>query len=349
MIQAIFRICLVDNLIGPHLLNADVGPALHRAAPRAAVRAICGLALLVIFGPYLLAQGNRTNRVGPDLQGTWIGATLTPLQRPPDFRDRATFTPAEAEDYVRRLAQRTRDRLPTPEDRLTQVDVGATFVEAESFRLDGLRTSLIIDPENGMLPPLLPAAQARLAARPKRTFEDPETFGLAERCLVGMFGLGGSTASPPMVPSEVVPAYYQIVQTDTHVLIYTEWIHDARIIRLNATHRPPALRQWLGDSIGHYEGATLVVDTTNFRPDTHVLNSGERLHVVERFTRLDPETLRYRVTVDDPETWATSWTAEWRFTATAARMFGVECHEGNYAIENFLRGARASERQKPQN
>ena len=133
--------------------------------------------------------------------------------------------------------------LPTPEDRLTQVDVGATFVEAESFKLDGLRTSLIVDPENGMLPPLLPAAQARLAARPKRSFEDPETFGLAERCLVGIFGLGGSTASPPMVPSEVVPAYYQIVQTDAHVLIYAEWIHDARIIRLNGTHRPAGLRR----------------------------------------------------------------------------------------------------------
>jgi len=331
------------------MVDSDVVPVMRGAAPHAVVRAIGLLAVLVLLAPYLLAQGNRTARVRPDLQGKWIGATLTPLQRPPEFRERAVFTPPEAEDYVRRMAERTRNRLPTPEDRLTQVDVGATFVEAESFKLDGLRTSLIVDPENGMLPPLVPAAQARLAARPKRSFEDPETFGLAERCLVGMFGLGGSTASPPMVPSEVVPAYYQIVQTDAHVLIHTEWIHDARIIRLNGTHRPAGLRQWLGDSIGQYEGATLVVDTTNFRPDTHVLNSGERLHVVERFTRIDPETLRYRVTVEDPDTWATPWTAEWRFTATEARMFGVECHEGNYAIENFLRGARASERQKPRN
>jgi hypothetical protein len=164
-----------------------------------------------------------------------------------------------------------------------------------------------------------------------------------------MFGLGGSTASPPMVPSEVAAAYYQIVQTDAYVLIFTEWIHDARIIRINGRHPSPALKRWLGDSIGHYEGATLVVDTTNFRADTHNLDSGERLHVVERFTRVDPKTLRYRVTVNDPDTWATPWTAEWRFSATEARIFGIECHEGNYAIENFLRGARAQERRKPQN
>ena len=147
-----------------------------------------------------------------------------------------------------------------------------------------------------------------------------------------------------MVPSEVLPSYYQIAQTDAHVLIFTEWIHDARIIRINGTHSAPTIRKWLGDSIGHYEGATLVVDTTNFRRDTHNLDSGERLHVVERFTRVDSKTLRYRAIVDDPDTWATAWTAEWLFRATNARMYGVECHEGNYAIENFLRGARAEER-----
>ncbi|HJZ72054.1 MAG TPA: hypothetical protein VKE51_09940, partial [Vicinamibacterales bacterium] len=131
---------------------------------------------------------------------------------------------------------------------------------------------------------------------------------------------------------------------DTHVLIFTEWVHDARIVRLNGTHLAPAFRSWLGDSIGHYEGQTLVVDTTNFRRDTHNLDSGERLHVVERFTRVDAKTLRYRVTVEDPDTWATPWTAEWPFRASDAALFSVECHEGNYAIENFLRGARAAER-----
>jgi hypothetical protein len=207
-----------------------------------------------------------------------------------------------------------------------------------------LRTSLIVDPPNGMLPPLMPAAQARIANRPKRSFDDPEALGLAERCIVGNFGGGGSLASPPLVPSEAIPGFYLIVQTDTHVLIFTEWVHDARIIRLNGTHRPPAIRSWLGDSIGHYEGQTLVVDTTNFRRETHTLNSSERLHVVERLTRVDAKTLQYRVTVEDPDTWATAWTAEWPFRAIDVRLFSVECHEGNYAIENFLRGARAEER-----
>ena len=300
------------------------------------------IAALLAGGRAVLAQHSMS---GPDLQGTWNGSTLTPLQRPEQFKERVTFTPEEAVEYVRGSSERIRARLPTSVDRQMQIDIDDTFVEVEQMPLDGLRTSLIVDPPNGMLPPLLPAAKARLAARPKRSFDDPETLGLAERCLLGNFGAsGGSLASPPMVPSQAIPSFYRIVQTDTHVLIFTEWVHDARIIRLNGTHRPTSIRSWLGDSIGHYEGETLVVDTTNFRRETHNLDSGERLHVVERFTRVDAKTLRYRVTVEDPDTWETSWTAEWPFRATDDPIFSVECHEGNYAIENFLRGARADER-----
>jgi hypothetical protein len=299
------------------------------------------LAALLVGGRAVRAQRLASL---PDLQGTWNGSTLTPLQRPQQFRDRSAFTPEEAAEYVRASPDRVRGRLPTSVDRQMQVDIDDTFVEVERMPLDGLRTSLIVDPANGMLPPLLPAAQARIAERPKRSFDDPEALGLAERCLLGNFGAGGSLASPPMVPSEVIPSLYQIVQTDTNVLIFAEWVHDARIVRLNGRHRLPAIRSWLGDSIGHYEGQTLVVDTTNFRRDTHNLESGERLHVVERFTRVDAKTLRYRVTVDDPDTWATPWTADWPFRAIDTTLFSVECHEGNYAIENFLRGARAEER-----
>jgi hypothetical protein len=291
-------------------------------------------------------RADRNSRPRPDLQGTWNGGTMTPLQRPPEFTDKAAFTPEEAAEYERSVPERLRSRLPTVSDRLTQADLEGAYVEAEAIRFDRLRTSLIVDPPNGMLPALLPAAQARIAARPKRSFDDPEVLGLAERCLLGNFGLGGSLASPPIVPSQVVAAYYQIVQTDASVMIFAEWMHDARIIRMNSTHLPPTIRKWLGDSIGRYDGATLVVDTTNFRPDTHNLDSGERLHVVERFTRIDPKTLRYRVTVSDPDTWATPWTAEWSFTATRNRLYGIDCHEGNYAIENFLRGARAEERRR---
>ena len=139
--------------------------------------------------------------------------------------------------------------------------------------------------------------------------------------MLGNFGPGGSTAPRPWCRAPVIAPYYQIVQTDGYVAILAEWMHDARIVRMNSTHVSPAIRKWLGDSIGHWEGSTLVVDTTNFRRETHNLDSGERLHVVERFTRLDANTLQYRVTVDDPETWATSWTAEWPFRTTDARMF----------------------------
>ena len=212
--------------------------------------------------------------------------------------------------------------------------------------LDGLRTSLIVDPANGMLPPLLPAAQARIADRPKRSFDDPETFGLAERCLLGNFGAsGGSLASPPMVPSEVIPSYYQIVQTDTHVLIFTEWMHDARIVRLNGTHLPPAIRKWLGRfdrplrrrrRSSSTRRTSAAIRTTSIPASASTSSSASRASM--------PKTLRYRVTVEDPDTWATPWTAEWPFKAIERRLFSVDCHEGNYAIENFLRGARAEER-----
>ena len=167
---------------------------------------------LLIATASIHAQRDKSSH--PDLQGTWIGSTLTPLQRPPEFKDKAALTPEEAAEYVRTAADRIRARLPTELDRLTQADIDDMYVETEVIKLDGLRTSLIVDPPNGMLPPLLPAAQARIAARPKRTYEDPETFNLAERCLLGNFGLGGSAASPPMLPSVVAAYYYQIVQTD---------------------------------------------------------------------------------------------------------------------------------------
>lgn len=291
-------------------------------------------------------HAQRITSSHPDLQGIWIGSTLTPLQRPPEFKEKTAFTPEEAAEYVRTATDRIRARLPTEFDRQTQADVDEAYVETEVIKLDGLRTSLIVDPPNGMLPPLLPAAQTRIAARPKRTYEDPETFNLAERCLLGNFGLGGSAASPPMLPSVVAAYYYQIVQTDDAVIIFAEWVHDARIIRMNGVHPSPSVKQWLGDSIGHWEGSTLVVDTTNFRPEIHNVDSGERLHVVERFTKVDANTMKYRVTVEDPDTWATPWTAEWPFKTTDSRIFEMGCHEGNFAIEGFLRGARADEQRQ---
>jgi len=300
------------------------------------------IAALLAGGRALFAERGASL---PDLQGTWNGSTLTPLQRPPQFKNRSAFTPEEAAEYLRASPDRVRSRLPTAADRQMQIDLDDASVEVENMPLDGLRTSLIVDPPDGMLPPLLPAAQARKADKPKRSFDDPETFGLAERCLLGNFGAsGGSLASPPMVPSAASPSFYRIVQTDTHVVIFTEWVHDARIVRLNGTHLPPSFRSWLGDSIGHFEGQTLVVDTPNFRRDTRNLDSGEHLHVVERFTRVDPKTLLYRFTVEDPDTWDHSWTGEYPWPATSDHLYEYACHEGNYALGDMLRGARAAEK-----
>lgn len=298
----------------------------------------------MLLAASILVEAQRARGPHPDLQGIWIGSTMTPLQRPPEFKDRSTFTPEEAAEWVKHASDRLASRLPSDLDRLFQPDIDETYVEFEVMPLDGLRTSLIVDPPDGMMPPLVPPAAARIAARPKRNFEDPETLTLTERCLVGNPPVGGSSASPPLLPSPVFASYYQIVQTSDSVMIFSELEHDARVIRMNAVHLPAMNRRWLGDSIGRWDGQTLVVDTTNFRPDTHNADSSEHLHVVERFTRVDEHTLRYRVTVDDPETWARPWTAEWPFKATTNPLFETACHEGNYAIENALRGARFEER-----
>jgi hypothetical protein len=304
------------------------------------------LALALLASTPIRAQRDRATH--PDLQGTWSGGTMTPLQRPDGFKDKSAFTPEEAADWVKHAPDRIAGRLPSDDDRLFQADADATYVEFEAMPLDGYRTSLIVDPPDGMLPPLLPQARARIAARPKRTFEDPETLTLTERCLVGNPPIGGSAASPPLLPGLAFANYFQIVQTDNRVMIFSEMFHDVRIIRMNGVHLPSTIKQWLGDSIGRWDGSTLVVDTTNLRADTHNVDSSDRLHVVERFTRVDQNTLRYRVTVDDPDTWARPWTAEWPFRASNNRVFESACHEGNYAIENALRGARFEERGQTQ-
>ena len=168
----------------------------------------------------------------------------------------------------------------------------------------------------------------------------------AEVSVVGNPPIGGSSASPPLLPSPVFASYYQIVQTDAYVMIFSEMFHDVRVVRMNGEHLPSTIKRWLGDSIGRWEGRTLVIDTTNFRADTHNADSSDHLHVVERFTRVDENTLRYRVTIDDPETWTRPWTAEWPFKASDNKLFEDACHEGNYAIENALRGARADEQRQ---
>jgi hypothetical protein len=171
-------------------------------------------------------------------------------------------------------------------------------------------------------------------------YNDPEQRPLGERCLVGF----SSTSGPPILPTYFYNNLHQIVQTPAQIMILTEMVHDARVIRMNDKHLPSNIRKWLGDSIGRWEGDTLVVDTTNFTTKTRFRGSSENLHVVERFTRLDAKTLRYQFTIEDPTTWDRPWTGEYAWPATAERLYEYACHEGNYALGNILRGARLKEK-----
>ena len=224
--------------------------------------------------------------------------------------------------------------------------------------VDGqIRTSLVVDPADGHVPPYNEAARKRLAAlratptsdqrenndptaEPPGAFDNPEQRPLGERCLLGF----GSTSGPPALPDYFYNDLHQIVETSDSILILTEMVHDARIIRMNAEHLPKNIRRWMGDSVGHWEGDTLVVDTTNFNDKTRFRGATEDLHVVERFTRVDNKTLLYRFTVEDPNTWDKPWTGEYTWPATDKPIYEYACHEGNYALGDILRGARLAER-----
>lgn len=218
------------------------------------------------------------------------------------------------------------------------------------------RSSIVIDPPDGHVPTMKPEATRRnaeylrravspdasesAASGPPSAFDNPESRPLAERCLLGF----GSTSGPPTMPNYFYNNLKQIVQTKDHIMIFVEMVHDARIIRMNQPHLPPAIRKWMGDSVGHWDGDTLVVETTNFTNKTQFRGSGEDLKVTERFTRTGPNTIVYRFTVEDPTTWDRPWTGEYDWTATGDQIFEYACHEGNYGLENVLRGARAAEK-----
>ncbi|MEJ2088875.1 MAG: hypothetical protein P8Y69_10470 [Gammaproteobacteria bacterium] len=222
--------------------------------------------------------------------------------------------------------------------------------------VDGkFRTSIITQPANGRMPAMTPAAMKRVAeSRGRRRantgtawwleldgpgpYDDPESLGDSERCLIGF----GSTGGPPMLPV-MYNNLKRIVQTDNHVMILIEMVHDARIIRLNAEHAPPEVRRWLGDSIGWWEGDTLVVDTTNFTDSPGLFLASRNLHVVERFTRVNGRDIRYAFTVEDPTVWTEPWGGEYVWPGSDERVYEYACHEGNYAMGGILRGARLLE------
>ena len=281
----------------------------------------------------------RTPDGRPDLQGIWTNMTATPLQRPRELGEQSHFTRDEAAEYERTWM--TRLIAAEDEEDRTGADLNDIYLDSRTVVPD-LRTSLIVEPRTGRLPPFVKAAQDRLAARPRPNYDDPEARPLGERCILGLDG--GSPLTAPIVPNLYFGNFYQIVQTAAHILIFTEQIHDVRIVRIGGTHLPATLQRWLGDSIGRWEGDTLVVDTTNIHPKAAFRGATARLHVVERFSRSGPATITYRATVDDPETWPVAWTLEFPFQATAQRPFEYACHEGNFAVEGVLRGARAEEK-----
>jgi hypothetical protein len=279
----------------------------------------------------------------PDLQGVWTNVTVTPLERPQNLADKAFFTPAEAAAFEKQVVERNNaDRR----DGGPEADVGRAYNDAWYDRgtrvVKTLRTSLVVDPPDGHVPATLPEAvkrqQDRLAQNRGHQFDGPESRSLAERCLIW------PTLGPPMLPS-FYNNNYQIVQGPGYVAIVVEMIHDVRMIPTDGRpHLPSNVRLWMGDPRGHWEGNTLVVDTTNFTNKTAFRGSSENLHLIEKFTRTAPDTLMYEVTVEDPSTWARPWKIEIPMRKTNDPIFEYACHEGNYAMEGMLAGARAEEK-----
>ncbi len=322
--------------------------------------------------PFSMSAQPRLPDGHPDLQGTYDLATLTPLERPAGTK--AVLTPEEAAKLEKdAAAQRDKgnaaikgDRSAPPKGGDGSTGPAGGVGGYNNFWLDPgsrytvvdgqIRASIIVDPPDGHAPPLNAAARKRMLAllarptsdvqesrdvglEPAGSYDNPEQRPLGERCLLGF----GSTSGPPALPDYFYNNLHQIVQTPDSVMILTEMVHDARIVRMNAEHLPKTIRRWMGDSVGHWEGDTLVVDTTNFNDQTRFRGSTENLHVVERFSRIDSKTLLYRFTVEDPATWDRPWTGEYAWPATNERIYEYACHEANYALEDILRGARTRE------
>ena len=316
------------------------------------VRRACGTVLGLVVGASLFwgagvsVSGQslpRTSWGDPDLSGIWTNTTTTPLERPEELAGRDVLTDEErvAKDEER---ARNADRPPPP----GQTGAYNDFWFERGFMSN--RTSLIVDPSDGLLPPLTPPAAARaeriheVRYGPARDWVD--AFHLYDRCLTRA------------MPGTMMPGFYNhnynIMQTPDYVVIYVEMIHDARIIPLDGRAPiAPSIQQWLGSSRGRWEGDTLVVETTNLTEKAHeqrvdmanvVFGISEHVRLIERFTRLDTDTIDYQFTVIDPTTYTAPWTASIPMTAIEGPLFEYACHEGNYALPNMLRGARADER-----
>ena len=286
-------------------------------------------------------EAQRTPWGAPDLQGVWDFRTATPLERPEELAGRDVLTDEQAAEVVQRLAERW-TRLAEG----SETDPGAYnqfWFDYGTSVTDDRRTSLIVDPPDGRIPAFTAGGQARGTARRERRRDHPadswEDRGIAERCILGF------NAGPPM-ESSAYNNIMQVFQTPGHVVILNEMVNDSRIVPLDGrAHLPGDVQQWRGDSRGRWEGDTLVIDTTNFTGKTSFRGSGPGLHLVERLTRIDDETLQYEYTIDDPATFERPWSVAMPMKQSADPVFEYACHEGNYGMEGILAGARADERE----
>lgn len=322
----------------------------------------------------------RTSDGRPSLQGNWTNATITPLERigadrplvlsEEAAKDEETKTqnaidaretasdPNRGAPPVGGEARKSPNAEPTYLERVWQAGAGVVggynsfWVDPGDrvLRVDGQpRSSILIDPANGRIPALTPEGRERLAATAAARksagaeFDHPELRPLAERCITSF----GNNLGPPMLPNYFYNNSYTIVQTKDNVMILTEMVHDVRVVRMGGTHPPASFRLWFGDSIGRWEGDTLVIETTNFHRNHGFRGSWENLKVIERLTRKDANTLKYRFTVEDPTTFTAPFTGELEFRAMAPdeQVYEYACHEANYGLEGVMSGARAQERE----
>ena len=324
--------------------------------------AVIGTALLGISPPPVAAQAAkvppsagkkrklpRTPAGQPDLQGFWTNASLTPLERPAELASKEFFTEEEAAAFERQRLLRENSQAAN------DIHYDNVTWQTENYAkvVSNRRTSIIFDPPDGKVPPLSPEGQKRAvliaeAARRRNAAESAESRSLAERCI------SWGNEGPPMIPA-TYNNNLEIFQSGDSIVIHHEMIHGVRFIPLDGRpHLPAGIRQLDGDSRGHWQGDTLIVDTTNFTDETPFrgapaitrqdIFSSRNLHVVERFSLLDGDTILYRFTVEDPSTWAKPWSGELLMRRTQGPIFEYACHEGNYGLVNILAGARAAEK-----
>jgi len=287
----------------------------------------------------------RTPDGQPDLQGYWTNSTYVPLERP-DKVTKAFYTEPEFAAVVKDAAAREAEQTEPG----TIADVHYDFSQfgldrsQSAFVKNDLRTSMIVDPLSGKMPPLTAEGQKRAADRAAERRRNGATTDAVQNMPIGTRCLVMAGSGPPMMNAGY-NSNYQIVQGAGYVMILVEMIHDARIIPIdNRAALPGNMRQWMGDSRGHWEGDTLVIETTNVNGKNPFRGSSERMKVTERLARVDANTLSYRFTIDDPATWTTPWTAEAPMTKSVGPIFEHACHEGNYGVRNTLAGARLEEK-----